>query len=125
MSNYRAQKIKYILENTSQEFYDNLRKLTPHNYLTNEVLIIVSQAINKGSLDKYDINYLRGMTFIFQKILVDNGQQVYDIKWFVNQVENFDLDKRDQTPNKVKWLIVVTCLSVLIYAVLFGYLYHA
>jgi len=34
-------------------------------------------------------------------------------------------DQRDQTSTKVKWLIVVTCLSVLIYAVLFGYLYHA
>jgi hypothetical protein len=125
MSIYRAQKVKYILENTSQQFYDNLRKLTPHNYLTNEVLIIVAQAINKGSLDKYDINYLRGMTFIFQQILVDNVQQDYDIKWFVNQIENFDLDKRDQTSTKVKWLIVATCVSILIYAVLFGYLYHA
>jgi hypothetical protein len=132
MNNYREQKIKYILENTSQQFYDNLQKYMPNNYVTMDILIILQQAINKGSLDKYDIIALRQQTFTLNKILVDNGQQdirslvpqVYDIKWFVNQVENFDLDKRDQTSTKVKWLIVVTCLSVLIYAVLFGYLYH-
>jgi len=39
--------------------------------------------------------------------------------------ENFDLDKRDQTSTKVKWLIVATCVSILIYAVLFRCLYHA